>query len=95
MRTSTLILVGLVLALYLVLVLGAPQRCKGKPSTPKCDGAKDSGNNSKRKCKKQANKAMWHYNAVSKSCTSLDYKGCGGNMNRWCSKQACETACRR
>ncbi|XP_022226396.1 kunitz-type serine protease inhibitor textilinin-5 [Drosophila obscura] len=95
MRTSTLFIVGLLLAMCLVVVLGATQRCKGKPPTPKCDGVKDHGNNSKRKCKKNANGAMWHYNGLNKTCTQMDYKGCAGNANRWCNKQACETACRR
>ncbi|XP_034655840.1 kunitz-type U15-theraphotoxin-Hhn1r [Drosophila subobscura] len=96
MRTSTLIIVSLVLVMYLVVDLVAAQNCKGKPRTPKCVGLMDQGNNSKRKCKKQANRVMWNYNAaLNRTCIQMEYKGCGGNDNRWCTKQACETACRR
>ncbi|XP_034665298.1 male accessory gland serine protease inhibitor-like [Drosophila subobscura] len=96
MRPSTLIFVSLVLVLYFVVAPTAAERCKGKPSTPKCEGEMDLGrNNNRRKCRKHSNPSMWHYNPETKKCRPLNYYGCGGNMNRWCSKKACKKACRR
>ncbi|XP_020817009.1 U-actitoxin-Avd3s [Drosophila serrata] len=93
MRSTTLILLVAVVVLYLLMVLTQVESCKGKPSSPKCVGSLDVGNDRRRKCKRSANKNMWHYNTVTKNCTKLNYKGCGGNDNRWCNKQLCE-ACR-
>jgi len=59
--------------------------------TPTCIGLPDVGNNRRRKCKDTANKDMWNYNAVTRNCTKLNYLGCGGNDNRWCTKVLCET----
>nr|XP_036671847.1 tissue factor pathway inhibitor [Drosophila suzukii] len=90
MRTSTLILIAVVMVFYLTVDVTGAARCKGKPGTSKCIGNPDGGNNRKRKCKKSANKDMWHYNAVTKNCTKINYLGCGGNDNRWCTKVLCE-----
>ncbi|XP_044313673.1 kunitz-type serine protease inhibitor homolog beta-bungarotoxin B5-B chain [Drosophila rhopaloa] len=88
MRRATLILISAVMVVYFVVVVAG---CKGKPGSPKCVGAPDGGNNRKRKCKKSANNDMWNYNAVTKNCTKINYLGCGGNDNRWCTKVLCET----
>ncbi|XP_016958878.1 BPTI/Kunitz domain-containing protein 5-like [Drosophila biarmipes] len=90
MRSTTLALMAVVVVLYLTVEVRGLARCKGKPGTSKCTGHLDGGNNRKRKCKKSANKDMWHYNAVTKRCTKLNYLGCGGNANRWCTKVLCE-----
>jgi len=109
MRTTTLILIAVVMVFYLTVDVTGVARCKGKPGkwtcksrllskfsfvtfigTSKCIGNPDGGNNRKRKCKKSANKDMWHYNAVTKNCTKVNYLGCGGNDNRWCTKVLCE-----
>ncbi|XP_017085295.1 papilin [Drosophila eugracilis] len=94
MRNTTLILMAAVMVLYLLVDLTSVTGCKGKPRTPKCSGAADGGNNRKRKCKKSANNNMWHYNEVTKNCTKINYLGCAGNDNRWCTQILCE-GCRR
>ncbi|XP_037722406.1 U-actitoxin-Avd3l-like [Drosophila subpulchrella] len=90
MRITTLILIAVLMVFYLTVDVTGVARCKGKPGTSKCIGNLDGGNNRKRKCKKSANKDMWHYNAVTKNCTKINYLGCGGNDNRWCTKVLCE-----
>ncbi|XP_033161249.1 protease inhibitor carrapatin [Drosophila mauritiana] len=94
MRKGTLILIAVVMTVCLFANVTGVTRCKGKPKDSKCAGNLDGGNNRKSKCKKSANKNMWHYNALTKNCTQLNYLGCGGNDNRWCTKALCE-GCRR
>ncbi|XP_017043421.1 kunitz-type serine protease inhibitor homolog beta-bungarotoxin B5-B chain [Drosophila ficusphila] len=91
MRKTTVLFMAAVLVLYLIVIVNAQGTCKGKPRTPKCAGAPDGGNNRKRKCKKSANNDMWNYNPVTKNCTKINYLGCAGNDNRWCSKILCES----
>ncbi|XP_017010806.1 tissue factor pathway inhibitor [Drosophila takahashii] len=90
MRNSTLIFITAVMVLYLWVDVSGVVRCKGKPGAPKCNGTFDSGNNRRRKCKDSANKNMWHYNTMTRNCTKINYLGCGGNDNRWCTKVLCE-----
>ncbi|KQS44157.1 BPTI/Kunitz domain-containing protein 5 [Drosophila erecta] len=90
MRNSTLILIAVVMAVCLFADVTGVTRCKGKPKKSKCAGNLDGGNNRKSKCKKSANTNMWHYNALTKNCTKINYLGCGGNDNRWCTKVLCE-----
>ncbi|XP_030372161.1 kappaPI-actitoxin-Avd3c-like [Scaptodrosophila lebanonensis] len=69
--------------------------CKGKPNRQQCEGPLDLGSGGRR-CRRSANNNMWYYNAaMNRTCIKMAYKGCGGNNNRWCSKQDCETKCRR
>ncbi|XP_034473706.1 male accessory gland serine protease inhibitor-like [Drosophila innubila] len=35
----------------------------------------------------------WSYNADAKECVSFVYGGCGGNNNRFGSKETCEKTC--
>ncbi|XP_017028001.1 male accessory gland serine protease inhibitor-like [Drosophila kikkawai] len=91
MRSTSLILLSAVVALYLLGVFTTVESCKGKPATPQCEGPLDGGNKRIRRCKKNYNKAMWHFNVVTNNCTQFKYKGCAGNNNRWCSKLICET----
>ncbi|KAH8270505.1 hypothetical protein KR018_010909 [Drosophila ironensis] len=90
MRSITLIIVTTVVVLYLLEVSASRRTCKGKPASPKCEGLADAGNKKKRKCRKSANKNMWHFNNLTKKCSKLDFKGCGGNDNRWCTQKLCE-----
>ncbi|KAH8257215.1 hypothetical protein KR038_005936 [Drosophila bunnanda] len=93
MRNTTLILIAAAMVLYLLVAFTAVESCKGKAASPKCVGSLDVGNSRRRQCKRNANKNMWHYNPVTRNCTKLNYKGCGGNDNRWCNQRLCE-ACR-
>ncbi|EDW68801.1 papilin [Drosophila virilis] len=57
-----------------------------------CEGRKNEGSTG-RNCSSNANKDMWWYDSTSRSCKKLSYKGCGGNNNRHCTRQACEAKC--
>ncbi|KAI0238537.1 hypothetical protein LSAT2_010737 [Lamellibrachia satsuma] len=35
----------------------------------------------------------WYYNCVTRSCEKFPYRGCGGNWNRFRSKNACYMKC--
>ena len=37
----------------------------------------------------------WYYNAALKTCMEFNYGGCGGNGNRYDSKESCEKSCLR
>ncbi|TMW43775.1 hypothetical protein DOY81_011145, partial [Sarcophaga bullata] len=38
---------------------------------------------------------MWWYDGSVNICRQMNYFGCGGNGNRWCSRADCERRCRR
>lgn len=35
----------------------------------------------------------WHYDRESSSCVAFTYTGCGGNGNRFLSREQCERQC--
>lgn len=39
--------------------------------------------------------ASWYYNIEEEKCLKFNYKGSGGNLNRFLSEQDCEAACKR
>ncbi|XP_023173201.2 kunitz-type serine protease inhibitor homolog beta-bungarotoxin B5-B chain-like [Drosophila hydei] len=90
------ILILACLSVY-VATLEAQRTCKG--AVPDrltiCVGSKNVGRNNTRSCRQNANSKMWWYDSRSRSCKKLAYKGCGGNNNRYCTRQACRNKCRR
>nr|CAB55350.1 Kunitz inhibitor like protein 1 [Drosophila virilis] len=76
---------------------GPPSSCRGAVSANRqaCTGGKNEGNSNGRQCPANANREMWWYDSRSRSCKKMSYKGCGGNNNRYCTRKACETKCRR
>ncbi|CAK5078207.1 unnamed protein product [Meloidogyne enterolobii] len=57
----------------------------------RCQKDKDEGNSD---CKKPHPTKSWWYVKADKECKSFDYKGCGGNTNRFNSKSLCESICK-
>lgn len=51
-----------------------------------CEMQQDSGD-----CDK--NIPMWFYNRESQSCSQFVYSGCGGNANKFDTRQECEQSC--
>jgi Kunitz/Bovine pancreatic trypsin inhibitor domain/Trypsin Inhibitor like cysteine rich domain len=60
--------------------------CVKKEKEPPCEQPIVAG-----PCK--ARMPRWAYDKVSKKCIQFNYGGCGGNDNRYTSKEDCEQAC--
>ncbi|KAH8379029.1 hypothetical protein KR009_002744 [Drosophila setifemur] len=80
--------------LYLALI-DANENCKGKPTQPQnCLGGRNEGFFNSRSCGRTENANMWFYDNRSRNCLKLQYRGCGGNLNRYCSQNQCKNSCR-
>lgn len=38
-------------------------------------------------------KQMWYFNERAQKCERLNYLGCGGNENRFCTLSGCQNSC--
>ncbi|XP_017860831.1 PREDICTED: chymotrypsin inhibitor SCI-I-like [Drosophila arizonae] len=85
------------LCLYVATLEAQRRTCKGiVPSRLRnCVGGKDEGRGNTRSCARNANGNMWWYDSRTRSCKKMAYKGCGGNRNRYCTRAACRSRCRR
>ncbi|KAH8379196.1 hypothetical protein KR009_003573 [Drosophila setifemur] len=90
-----LFLVLFFLAIYVANFTDAQDRCLGRPVFQRCTGGRDSGNNNGRHCIVSAMTEMWFYDSRGRNCHAMRYLGCGGNGNRYCSKNECLRNCRR
>ncbi|EDW68802.1 uncharacterized protein Dvir_GJ12906 [Drosophila virilis] len=68
--------------------------CRGIPNRPICVGRRDEGFVSRPICARNANREMWWYDNLSRTCQRLSYRGCGGNSNRYCTLSDCLRRCR-
>ncbi|XP_064548414.1 male accessory gland serine protease inhibitor-like [Drosophila montana] len=82
------------LALY-VAHIQAQRFCVGRPVNQVCTGGRDIGHNRNSACRNFAMREMWYYDARRRSCVKMNYLGCGGNGNRYCSNADCLAKCRR
>ncbi|KAH8286603.1 hypothetical protein KR054_012171 [Drosophila jambulina] len=88
------LLIAACLVLYVASSCG--QRCNGLPrETQDCQGGKHEGVSQLRGCRPSPNPEMWWYNRQTNDCLKMNYRGCGGNRNRYCTKAACMEKCRR
>ncbi|EDV95989.1 GH15461 [Drosophila grimshawi] len=73
------------------------QQCRGRllPNAQFCIGGRDEGISFRRDCETNANPNMWWYDGSDRTCKTMSYRGCGGNRNRYCTRQDCEARCRR
>ncbi|XP_075169941.1 PI-actitoxin-Afv2b-like [Haematobia irritans] len=83
-----LIFAILFLAIFVIVAEG---QCHNNPARPRCRQPLHLGRGG-RGCRRVA---RWWYDNSSGVCKEFTYRGCGGNNNRYCSKAACETGCRR
>ncbi|XP_034482728.1 kappaPI-actitoxin-Avd3c-like [Drosophila innubila] len=60
-----------------------------------CVGGLNEGHNQWRHCSANSNRNMWYYDTASRRCWQMAYKGCGGNHNRYCTRDDCRWQCRR
>ncbi|KPU78765.1 uncharacterized protein Dana_GF27831 [Drosophila ananassae] len=37
---------------------------------------------------------MWYFDSRARDCRTMKYLGCGGNNNRYCSRDHCRRKCR-
>ncbi|XP_017126890.1 protease inhibitor 3-like [Drosophila elegans] len=81
------------LVLYVALTFA--QSCPGRPQPQNCWGGKDEGVRYLHGCIRDPNDEMWYYNHHSNQCIKMQYRGCGGNHNRYCSLVSCQRACVR
>ncbi|KAM7346249.1 mambaquaretin-9-like [Cochliomyia hominivorax] len=65
------------------------QRCHGKLWIASCIGPAHRGHQGPI-CQ---GRLMWYYDRNMEDCRPVQYMGCGGNSNRWCSKNECEQRC--
>ncbi|XP_017840086.1 kappaPI-actitoxin-Avd3c-like [Drosophila busckii] len=89
--------VVVLICLALFVVYAEAQNCRGKlaPRQQNCLASRDEGRRRARSCRRSPNKNMWYYNASSRTCMRMNYRGCGGNGNRYCTKAECEQKCVR
>nr|XP_043065977.1 kunitz-type U15-theraphotoxin-Hs1g-like [Drosophila bipectinata] len=71
----------------------AKEYCLGRPIFQVCSGKGDPGTKIGITCKLRATKEMWYYVSTKKTCQKMNYLGCGGNNNRYCSKDQCLQNC--
>ncbi|EDV95988.1 GH15462 [Drosophila grimshawi] len=73
------------------------QRCRGRlaPNRKACTGGRNEGIGRGRNCARNANRNMWWYDTTDSTCKRMNYRGCGGNNNRYCTRAECERRCRR
>ncbi|XP_016974785.2 boophilin-H2-like [Drosophila rhopaloa] len=88
------LLILVCLTIYVACV-EAQNVCPGRSFTQLCTGNRDEGNNNGRWCGLTAMNEMWFFNSRNRNCEKMRYRGCGGNNNRYCSVQDCQTKCRR
>lgn len=54
----------------------------------------NEGHRNRPECRRQSNGQLWYYSLNGNECRPMRYYGCGGNGNRYCSKDDCERTCR-
>ncbi|EDV95990.1 GH15460 [Drosophila grimshawi] len=42
----------------------------------------------------RGNPNMWWYDGSDRTCKPLNFRGCGGNRNRYCTREQCVRRCR-
>ncbi|TMW41832.1 hypothetical protein DOY81_013088 [Sarcophaga bullata] len=79
--------------LLLIAFVGytSAQTCVGMPNNPGCTGPRDFGHRGSG-C---VARTMWYYNTRLLRCQPLNYLGCGGTNNRWCTLASCRQRCER
>ncbi|XP_075168461.1 uncharacterized protein LOC142240639 [Haematobia irritans] len=83
------IFIGIVI--FATFLLAVHSQCRNAPAQPRCRGPRNLGQ-ARRGCRMAT---RWWYDTSSGSCKSFKYRGCGGNANRFCTKEACEERCER
>ncbi|KAH8314142.1 hypothetical protein KR067_002205, partial [Drosophila pandora] len=58
-----------------------------------CWGRSHIGFNINKSCNKYYMENMWYYDTKVKFCRTMEYLGCGGNNNRYCSRDHCRIKC--
>ncbi|XP_005182640.1 chymotrypsin inhibitor SCI-III [Musca domestica] len=78
-------------AAFLIVVLAALIHggCIGRPRTPSCHEDKDEGTEKEG----YVGRRMWYYSKETRQCEQMQYKGYGGNDNRWCTLSECSHHC--
>ncbi|XP_032599014.1 kunitz-type serine protease inhibitor homolog dendrotoxin I-like [Drosophila grimshawi] len=73
------------------------QNCRGSVTPPLrvCVGPRDEGNTFLPHCGLNRNPNMWWYDSSDRTCRVLNFRGCGGNRNRFCTREQCRTRCLR
>ncbi|XP_073842143.1 chymotrypsin inhibitor SCI-III-like [Musca autumnalis] len=76
----------LFIAIPVVLAHGG---CIGRPTHPSCHETSDEG------IQKEGyvGRRMWYYSKETRQCEQMQYKGYGGNNNRWCTLAECTHHC--
>ncbi|XP_017074981.2 kunitz-type serine protease inhibitor homolog alpha-dendrotoxin [Drosophila eugracilis] len=85
----------LVLCCLVLCVALSSAQCNGRPRFQDCHGGKDEGVRQKHHCISEPNPEMWYYNHATNQCLKMQYHGCGGNNNRYCSLVGCQRSCIR
>ncbi|KAM8709462.1 hypothetical protein ACLKA7_016293 [Drosophila subpalustris] len=86
-----LVLIFVFLAIYVANTQAV--NCRGRPLQQSCDDVKDKGHSNLVRCKANSNNRMWYYDKSKHGCRFLNFGGCGGNNNRYCSKADCDSKC--
>ncbi|KAM7343760.1 PI-actitoxin-Afv2a-like [Cochliomyia hominivorax] len=87
----------ILLTIVVVFLVASTQAQRTRPRCPQrarpssCVGPRDVGT----ACGTNPPRRMWYYNQATRTCIGMDYLGCGGNANRYCSLASCQRRCRR
>uniref|UniRef100_A0A6P4E2M6 Protease inhibitor 3-like n=1 Tax=Drosophila rhopaloa TaxID=1041015 RepID=A0A6P4E2M6_DRORH len=80
-------------SLVLFVALTSAQSCQGRPQRQNCLGGRDEGVRHLHGCNSEPNDLMWYYNHHTNECFRMQYHGCGGNFNRYCTLTECQRLC--
>ncbi|XP_032599013.1 kunitz-type serine protease inhibitor HNTX-03141017 [Drosophila grimshawi] len=59
-----------------------------------CVGPRNEGTTFVPHCAGRGNPNMWWYDGSDRTCKPLNFRGCGGNRNRYCTREQCVRRCR-
>ncbi|KPU78764.1 uncharacterized protein Dana_GF27414 [Drosophila ananassae] len=71
----------------------AQENCVGRPGRQLCYGRSHVGFNKSKNCNNYGMDEMWYFDTKVKFCRTMEYLGCGGNNNRYCSRDHCRQRC--
>uniref|UniRef100_A0A0C9SET6 BPTI/Kunitz inhibitor domain-containing protein n=1 Tax=Amblyomma americanum TaxID=6943 RepID=A0A0C9SET6_AMBAM len=80
-----------VMALFAVVLLDAVSAAVQLPE--ETDATCNQKPRPGKRCPEEKRRRMWYFNPTTEECSSFMYNGCGGNTNKFETKQMCDDIC--